>query len=360
MKNKKSVVLAVFAALSTSAHAFEIKLSGQLSIGALVIDDGKSTQSYIVDNSNSSSRFRITGSGNINEDLVAGIRYEFEYESNASSKTGTGTNYDSSETDKDKLTERYADIYLIGKFGELYLGQGDGAANGMTHVDLSGTNVAALLGNYDHVGGATLFRGEDEDGDVEGEGPTVVEAMRNWDFESRYDRLQYISPQLGAFTLSASAGRKNKSREVYEVSSSYAASFGFGKVAAGLGYAAATEENASEKRETLGGSVSVLLNSGLNGAISYSRRTAADDYDADNISFRLGYRKGRHATSIDYGVTSDRAMKGDEVDVVSLNYVYQPIDWAELYTTARQFSLDRPGADFHDITAYMVGGRIKF
>lgn len=350
MKAKNNIFLGVVAVsvFASPSYAFDFKVSGQLNRAVMSVDNGETSDTYFVDNTNSSSRFRFTGGGDISDSLEAGFNYEMEFESEPS----VSVNEENSGGNTNKLDERIAEVYLKGAFGKVSLGQGDGAVNGLTHISLSGTGVASLLAHYSMIGGGIQFQ---ENGLASG--TTVRNAFSELDFESRYDRVSYASPGIGSLTLVASAGRK--SDMVYEVGVTQSSEYSFGKVAAGIGFSQEKVSGADDN-ETLGGSASVLLNSGLNAAVSYSELSDATERDPKNIAVQIGYKFGNHATSIDYGITEDMHLKGDDGDVFSLNYVYKPAPWIELYASGRQFNLDRKGSDYDDVVALLAGSRIKF
>ena len=347
--NKKcifSLAIPLFC-VSAVSQAVEMTVSGQINRAVMTTDNGEKTETYFVDNTNSSTRFRFSATGQITDTILAGALLEMEFESNPSSSISRANPQISSE-----LQERKAEIFFKGPFGEVYLGQGDGAANGITHKDLSGTGVVALLGHAHMIGGGTQF--------VEGNqtGSTVSQTIANFDFESRYDRIKYQTNQFGPLTLAASIGRKDDM--VYETSAIYASEFSFGQFITGFGYSTEEVTGGADNNDTVGGSASILLNNGLNAALSYSQLEADADYKSENTTFRLGYKSGRHASSIDYGITDDRAQKGDKGTYIGLNYVFKPVNWVELYATGRVFGLDRANTDFNDITVVAMGTRIKF
>ena len=74
------------------------------------------------------------------------------------------------------------------------IGQGDGAANGATESDLSGTGIANGIGVAD-LGGAFAHRTA---GGVLTTN-TINGTINQQDFESRYDRLMYTTPTFGGF-----------------------------------------------------------------------------------------------------------------------------------------------------------------
>ena len=313
----------------------------------MAVDDGEDTETYFVDNTNSSSRFRFSAIGELTDTIEAGALFEVEFESNPGSSVSRENPNVAGE-----LQERHVQVFFRGNFGEVFLGQGDGAANGITHIDLSGTGVVSLLGHQHLFGGGTAFL----DNGVAG--PTVGQSAANFDFESRYDRIAYETPAVGPVVFAASAGRKDEM--VYETAARYTSDFAFGKVAAGVGYSTEDVVGPEGSNDTLGGSVSVLLDNGFNAAVSYSQLENDADYEAKNAMLRLGYRTGYHAASFDIGRTEDQALAGDEAEVMAVNYVFSPVNWAELYASGRVFSLDRDGANFDDVNVLIVGSRVKF
>lgn len=348
MKKKSHFVVAAAALFATTTtQAVELEVSGQVNRAVMAVDDGEDTETFFVDNTNSSSRFRFSAAGELTDTIEAGALFEVEFESNPGSAVSRENPDIAGE-----LQERHLQVFFTGNFGGVFLGQGDGAANGITHIDLSGTGVVSLLGHQYLVGGGTAFL----DNGVAG--PTVSQAAANFDFESRYDRIAYEAPALGPVVFSVSAGRKDEM--IYEAAARYTSDFAFGKIAAGVGYSTEDVVGPEGSNDTLGGSATVLLDGGFNAAVSYSQLENDADYDAKSATVRLGYRTGQHAASIDFGRTEDRALPGDEADVVGVNYVFSPVNWIELYASGRVFSLDRNDADFNNINVLIVGSRVKF
>tara|TARA_R110000823_G_scaffold55161_1_gene134829 strand:- start:1 stop:555 length:555 start_codon:yes stop_codon:yes gene_type:complete len=180
MNNKiKLIAYPLLAASVMPAMAMEFKASGQLNRAIMSVDNGKSSDTFFVDNTNSSSRFRFTGVSEVAEGLEMGFNYEMEFESEPS----VLVNENNSGGNANKLEERLAEVYLKGDFGQFNLGQGMGPADGLTHISLAGTGVASLLSHYSLIGGGVQFQ---EDGVASG--TSVRNAFTELDFESRYDR----------------------------------------------------------------------------------------------------------------------------------------------------------------------------
>ena len=138
-----------------AAQAVDFKISGQVNRAILGGDNGNNSDVKFVDNDNSSTRFRFTGSNEFDENWKVGIVWENQMESNSSSDDSLnddgegvidiGSNDDTTDV---TFTERKMEFYVEHKkFGKLTLGQGDTASNGTAEVDLSGTDVV----NYSAV-----------------------------------------------------------------------------------------------------------------------------------------------------------------------------------------------------------------
>jgi predicted porin len=126
-----------------AAQAIDFKISGQINRAVLWGDNGNNDDVKFVDNDNSSTRFRFTGSNEFNGVWKVGIVWENQMESNSSADTNIdiGTNDDTANV---TFTERKMDFYVEHKnWGRMTLGQGDTATNGTAEVDLSGTDVVS-------------------------------------------------------------------------------------------------------------------------------------------------------------------------------------------------------------------------
>jgi hypothetical protein len=277
----------------------------------------------------------------------AGILMEFEFDSNPSSEVTFAA-----RSVSPTLQERHVDVFLNGPYGTLRLGQGDGAANGASEVDLSGTTVAHYASSPD-VGGAFEYR----TGTVLS-GTSIGSSISNQDFESRYDRLHYQTPLFSGFMGEASWGHKDS--DIVELALRYSGKLGaMGTLAAALGWSSEDGVAGGTDDEVFGGSVSWLHPSGLNLTFSHTTREFGGR-DREFTYLKAGYKTGKHAVSIDYGMGDDQAASGDEASVYGIGYVFTPVAWAELFALYKLHSLDRPGVSLEDITVFMAGTRIKF
>lgn len=155
----------------------------------------------------------------------------------------------------------------------------------------------------------------------------------------------------------------NGGEDANEVALWYSGDLGAGgRLAAALGFSSQDRAPGpgSVDDETVGGSISWLSPWGLNVTVAASNRDLTATREGKFSYLKVGYKWGRHAVAVDYGKGDDQNADGDEADFFGIGYVNTPTKWADLYAAAKVHSLDRPGANFDDITIVMVGSRVKF
>ena len=390
---KTQVAAAVGAALfvaGTTVYAQTaptVQVYGQVSRALMFADDGTSSKWFHVDNEASGTRLGVTGTGQAMAGLRYGFRIELDLQSNESQRvtftpqtggTGAQGNFPGTDDDLGGFSERHLDAWVEGGWGRVNIGQGDGAANGATESDLSGTGMANGIGVAD-LGGGINHRGA---GGVFG--PSMGSTINQQDFESRYDRLMYVTPTFGGFRAQASWGQKAASgggapaapsvaspvtqiTDVVEVSAWYGAKLGgLGELAAAVGWSS-REGNApgASDDEYIGGSISWLHTSGLNLTYSYSNRdnpvaAGAAGRDSTFNYFKVGFKRGAHAIAVDYAMGDDFAAVGDEAKMYGIGYVWNPVRWLELYAAYKIHELDRATGSFEDVKIGTLGTRVRF
>jgi len=350
--------------LLPSAQAVDFGISGQVNRAILWGDNGDSNDTKFVDNDNSSTRFRFTGSNEFDEVWKVGIVWEVQMESNSSSDPDIdiGTNGDTGDV---TFSERKMEFYVgNNSLGKLTLGQGDTASNGTSEVDLSGTDVVAYSSIADMAGG---FSFRDDNGDViltaGGDATFIGDAFSNFDGLSRRDRVRYDTPKFWGFWGSTSY----MNGQTYDFALRSAHKWdSFGKLAAAVGYTPA--ETNRDPYTQVNGSISFLHNSGINLTFSHGMR----DFDgggrntASNYYGKLGYQIGKWAFSVDGGQSNRVAQNGDEATTFSGAAVWNIWESVQFYGAYRYHELDQDNTnaansgDPEDISAVMIGGRIKF
>ncbi|MEL6683206.1 MAG: porin [Pseudomonadota bacterium] len=335
----------------------ELTFSGQVNRGVLFVDDGADNSTFFVDNDNSSTRFRFTADGAINENWSAGLNIEIQAESNSTADvTQDNANPDSSNF----LSERKLEAYIQGdNFGRLTFGQGDTASNNTSEVDLSGTAVVSYSGVEDFAGGIQFT----EDGQLSG--TTIGDAFTNLDGLSRRDRIRYDTPSFGGLTLSGSVGAGDAgNEEFYDIAAQYSGDFGAFKLDSAVAYAVNEDDD-----EIVNGSVSVLSE---DTGLSLTLAGGNQEFDAggDDVTFayvKAGYQTdaltslGKTALAVDYAENENVLALDDQATSYGLLAV-QKIDavGTEVYLGVRNYELDVPGETFDDVTAVLAGARIKF
>ncbi|MDX2448751.1 MAG: porin, partial [Desulfobacterales bacterium] len=189
-----SSVAVIFLMGLQPVQAVEVKLSGQIDRSVMWADNGKDSSLLNVDNDNSSTRFRFTGSEQVNDSVKVGVVWENEYQSNPSNKVDVGQDNDG----ESEFNDRKLEAYFVMPFGKVSIGQGDGAGNGTSEEDLSGTSVIMYSGVND-TAGSINFRDNDDTPIA-----TIGSTRSNFDGLSRNDRLRYDTPKFGGATLSVS------------------------------------------------------------------------------------------------------------------------------------------------------------
>ena len=382
MHRKTQIAAAVGAALfAVGTAAFgqagpTVQAYGQISRALMNADDGVQNKWFHVDNESSGTRFGLTGSapapwaGN-----RVGFRIELDLQSNESqlvnfSPAGPVSNFSGTASGAG-FNERHMDAWMEGSWGRFNIGQGDGAANGASESDLSGTGMVNGIGVADLAGG---FQYRNATGYS---GTTIGQSINQQDFESRYDRLLYTTPSFNGFRATASWGQNGNS-DIYEIGGWFNGKLGgLGEIAAAVGYSNQGNGNVPGGTHdvTMGGSISWLHTSGINVTVSWTDRdqpTSASCVPPSdgciggtvrNSTFqyvKVGYKFGPHAIALDYGMGDDFARSGDEATVMGVGYVYNPVRWLELYAGYKEHELDRSGVSLNTIKVGTVGTRVRF
>ncbi|OEU60491.1 MAG: hypothetical protein BBJ57_08640 [Desulfobacterales bacterium PC51MH44] len=354
------------------AQAVDFKISGQINRAVLWGDNGNDDDVKFVDNDNSSTRFRFTGSNEFNEVWKVGIVWENQMESNSSADTSLngdgegeidiGTNSDAGDI---TFTERKMEFYVEhAKLGKISLGQGDTASNSTAEVDLSGTDVVNYSSIADMTGGFT-FRDDDDNVILDsGDSFTFIgNAFSNFDGLSRRDRIRYDTPTFYGF----SGATSYMNGQTYDFALRSAHEWeNFGKLAAAIAYIPGN--NQRDEYSQFNGSISFLHNSGLNLTFSHGTRdfdVRASD-DAKNYYGKLGYKFDKWAFSVDYTYSENVDQDDDEATSIGAAAVWNIWESVQFYGSYRWHDLDRGTlnaantGDPEDINAVMIGGRVKF
>lgn len=344
----------------------KVDVYGFINLAVMHADTGNGSEQYIVDNDYASSRvggFVTTALEGTDTEVGAHIEYEFQH--NPSNKV-TPQN----RTIRGDFEERHLNLFADGAFGRISVGQGHGAADDSTEMDLSGTKVASFP-DLALVGGALPF--VDRSGN--GENPTLFQSIRSQDFEARYDRLRYDTPALGHARIAVSQGYKNQ-QDITEVAAVFNHTVdGLGQLSGAIGYSSKEEnENGVNDLDTLGGSISWRHRSGFNLTGVYSNGESDAGRDSDFTMIKPGYRQGRHSFTVHRAEGKDFnpevvinkdpvttvTISGSEVKIHGMAYVYRPVQRLEVFAAHNNFSLESQVGEYDDISITMIGSRFHF
>jgi predicted porin len=346
--NKKTTIaiqsiLASGLLIATSTHAIEFKLSGQVSRMIVAPDDDSGDSIQHQDIGWSGSRFRFTGEENLENGLTAGFRLEQQLQSNPSFASA-GANQTNGGND-DFIDNRYQDIYLKGGFGKVSIGKGDGAANGGTESDLSGTALSSSSNHQDNWGNYIIVAGENPEDNV-----TWDSIFTMNDGISRVNRLRYDTPSFSG----ASAAISFDQGDAVELALRFKTDIGGTKINSAVFYVDAADF--ANDAEVLGLSASFLHASGFNLTFAFSDRdNSGNTPDQEATTLKLGYKTGVHAVSVDFGVGE----RGNaEADTTGITYSATLGSGIESFITYRQLGADIAFAE--DVQLLALGGRIRF
>ena len=340
--------------VSSSPGKIKLAISGQVNRAVNIIDDGKNTDAYFVDNDASNSRVRFIGTAKASDDLTVGSRIEVAFAPNDSSQVNQNT-----EDSGNFFDERWVEVSLTSKrFGKVSLGKGDSASNNTAEVDLSKTDVVQYASIADIAGGM-LFR--QTSGDNRLTTVKVSDAFKDLDGLSRKDRLRYDTPTFYGFSLAGSL----ISDQRWDASLWWGGQ-GLGFKAAGA--AAIADPNQDNTNYQYDGSFSLLHEAtGLNltlsaGLLDYDGRNAGT-----NLWGKLGWLTrffpvGQTAFAVDYDRSTNFPTGTDKGYSVGGAVVQQFDDYGtELYVQYRLYSLDRDvEPSVENMNVGTIGARVKF
>ena len=345
-----------------------LEISGQVNMGVLYANSGDSDGSdenrkvWIVDNDNSSSRFRFIAKAPVDENLTLGAVIELEVERNASDEI---TQDDIRSFGFDFNLRKVEAVIDHKSYGRLRIGQGDTASNGIAEQDLSGTSVIAKS-QIEAVGGGLIFRapGGAFNGGC-GSNCNVDNYFNNQDGLGMKMRVRYDTPAWHGTSLSTSYIDGGAYDVRVQHSYQWPAAGGL-KVAAAAGWYDGMSIGANEG---VSGSASVFhvpTGLSLTGAAGQVVNGGGDP-EPGFWYLKGGWRGnifdfGTTAISADYWSGKDYEVLGSNSDSVGFQVVQRIVKTStQLYIGGRVFMVDNTGfGQFQDIYTVMSGLRQLF
>lgn len=338
---------------SRGVDRVKLSISGWVNRAVNVVDDGKDTDAYFVDNDNSESRIDFRGTGEINDDLTLGSRIELTI---APDKAGNVNQNDKEAGDvfDQRITEMFVDSK---RFGKVSLGKGHTASYGTASRDLSRTTVISYVTVADTAGGM-LFRQKDDDTLTN---LRIAEAFQSYDGLNRRSRVRYDTPTYHGFQFSTSLLTDQK----YDAALWWGGQ-GYGFKA--IGAAAVADPKQDDADLQYDGSFSLLhQDTGLNltlsaGLLEHDKQSSGKNYYGKIGWLTRFFSFGDTAFSVDYGETKNQPRENDDGYTAGFAAVQSFEKFgSELYFLYRKYSLDRDvEPNIYDIDVVSIGTRVKF
>lgn len=331
----------------------KLAISGWVNRAVNIVDDGKDTDAYFVDNDNAESRVNFAGTAKVTDDLTLGSMIELTIAPNKASDV----NQEDQEVDnifEQRITEATLDSK---RFGKLSLGKGFSAAYGSASRDLSRTEVISYVTVADTAGGM-LFRQKDDDTLTN---LPINVAFQSFDGLSRVNRVRYDTPTYHGFRLSAAA----VSDQRYDTALWWGGQ-GYGFKA--IGAVGLADPNKDDTGLQYDGSFSLLHeDTGLNLTLSTGLQERDNQSDAGNLYGKLGWLTrffsfGETAFEVDYTRTRNQPTENDDGYSVGAAAVQFFEEYGtDIYLLYRLYSLDRDvEPEVYDINVVSIGARVKF
>ena len=344
--------------VTSGQERVKLSISGWVNRAVNVVDDGKDTEAYFVDNDNSESRVNFVGTAKIDDDLTLGSRIELTIAPNKASNVDQNT-----AESGDVFEERWTEVSLDSKrFGKLSLGRGFTASYGIASSDLSGTMVIATSTIVDLAGGMFYRQKSDDSLTNYPEGALRINnSFSDFNGLSRKNRLRYDSPKFYGAHLAVSAiSDKRSDAGLYWGGQGY----GFKAVAS----AGVADLNEHDTGLQYAGSASVMHeNTGLNLSLSTGLQERDNQSDATNVFVKAGwlaklFSVGSTAFSVDYTRSENFPTENDDGYSVGVAAVQGFEKYGtDLYALYRLYSLDRDlEPEVHDMGVFSIGARVKF
>ena len=352
-----------------------LKLSGHVNRAVMFWDNGDESNVYVIDNGNSSTRFRMTGGASINSDVSAGFNIELGVYTARS--LAVDENNDDAAGGPGKFSERVAVRkaywYLHSKtLGRLTVGLTDAASDDITEIDLGGINAPGYHNGFLMGSSISIYTSAGVDTGVN-QGTVFFGEQVGDDG----DFVKYDSPTIAGFKVSASWGED----DYWDVALRYANQLGDFRIAAGVAYAVNTEQKSTLNETTSWGAGLSIMHAptGLwvDGSYTYREQdfVAAPDEDREGWSISAGITQKfiSLGKTTFYGQYSDYTGYADPVTGLSDDGTMwglgaiQHIDAAamQLYLGYRHYSfdLDRTlgvAGDVDDHDVIVAGAKIVF
>lgn len=335
-----------------------LTFSGQVNPAFNIVDDGISTDVFIVDNDTSGTRFRLDVDAPLGETSIGAT-----IEIGASPNNSYDVSQFDTQTDADFNVRRAEVTFRNDRYGRLQLGKGSSAADDTAEYDLSLVAGPIMYAGVADIAGGIFFT----DG-VDYSGTTVGDAFFDFDGD-RLARLRYDSPMFGPVQGSVSYGQDDQWAAAVTLGGDYGDWSGWtvGDFTL-LGAASVYDIEEDNVDYAYAASASMLHDpTGISLTFSTGGQTLDEGRDPSNFYAKLAYDTqfwpiGPTGFGIDYTQGDNISGDGDEGVSYGLAAVQRIEPYGiDLYTQLRWYELDSPAdPGLKDVVVGTFGTKFAF
>jgi predicted porin len=208
----------------------KLTVSGQVNEAVVFWDDGAESNTYVVSNNYSRTRFRFVGDAKINADWSAGYLLEIGVRyANSQNRNQFGNDSGS------VFDVRHSAWWIDSKtYGRLWVGHTSTASDGITEINLANSVIAGP--DPAAINGGFLLRRSGTVGNAGLSALTWQAIWSQWNPNvgegDRRNTVKYVSPTFMGFVFQAAWGED----DMWDAALRYAGEFSGFRVAAGIGY----------------------------------------------------------------------------------------------------------------------------
>jgi hypothetical protein len=357
--------------MKNSKDQVSLKVTGQFSTEASMVDDGFSQRVRHSDANYSSSRFRFLADSKVNANLkVRGVAEIAMNDARNSASNAEGAAHGGRTTSggSDVQTRKTELIFTHNQLGRVYMGAGSAGADGVMNINTHGV-YSSLPGFMGLIASGIQFK---EDKHTRS-GLSLGGQFADLDFNSRQQRIRYDTPNIGGFMVTMS----HSDDQTLEAALRFSGKALGSKIKAGAGIAHATGSGEAFEHQ-IGAQISMAHKSGIGFTMGcgFQKRntqvTVAGVQEQDNDRsgchtqghFKRKFNSlGASTIVVEYDQKENMQNYGDVAKGIGVNF-HQHITAAalEVWVKYSNFDVDREvgNAEVKGIDIVSLGTRMKF
>ncbi|HAG52451.1 MAG TPA: hypothetical protein DCL21_01555 [Alphaproteobacteria bacterium] len=356
----KATFLATTALLTAgNALAADVTVYGQVNKLAVSADNGVETNTAIVDNDSSSSRFGFKAQQQLDSGLVVSALLELQSESNSSASISFEDD-ESNEENNSGISERHSRVGLSGTYGTFLIGKTSEATDGISEMDLGGVSDVMYAGIGNIGAGINFVKKSDGTSTTK----SVGDMYSNFG-GGRTNLVRYDTPALAGVNGSVSVSSGGD----IAVATKYSGKIDRFKVKAGLGLKKHENGEVTGGKiidQDVSGSVSVLCTeSGVGLTVAMGERSyesSENRKDGEFLYTKLSYLPvgSNFEYAVDYAEAESVSADNEEISTYGAGVQYNLAKGVSTSLMYRQLEADKLADDAEDIKLISAGLKVKF